>query len=317
MKQRPQSIRRDYSALIEQVLAPYGVWQAGDDKWRAACPIHKGENNTSFSIFGNGKWRCFKCGAWGDLARLLVHCRRLTLKQAQEYIGSAPVPFRTVADIPLPEPYHIARRKKLPYEVLRDAILAPYRRNCPRYLLGRGFSEGSLQQYEIGYDLQKAKIVIPVRDHAARLVGLTYRLDFDNDRSQTAKYWHDNFNKSFHLYGYHFWTARKLRRFYLVEGQLDAVRLYQLGYAAAAIMGSEISKEQVDVLKATCQASQIVLAFDNDEAGYKARKDAIQKLTKTRFAKTLGILKYPGNDPGELRDSGGIEVLPWGSCLLS
>lgn len=303
-------VRRDYTALIEQLLAPYGVWKAGEDKWRAACPVHKGDNNTTFSIFGNGKWRCFKCGAWGDMARLLVHVRRLSLKQAQDYIGSAPTPFKTTGDIPILGPRQKGK-KQLPYEVLREAILAPYRKHCPRYLLGRGFSETSLQRFEIGYDLQNSKIVIPIRDWNRRLVGLTYRLDFDSDKSQPAKYWHDNFNKSLHLYGFHLWSGKKLRRLYLVEGQLDAVRMFQLGFAACAIMGSEISKDQVQVLVEHSQAMQIVLAFDNDEAGHKARKDAIMKFSRTRYARGLLSLEYPGKDPGELQGTGGIIARPW------
>lgn len=311
MKNEP---RRDYSGLIEQVLAPYGVWPAGDGKYRSACPIHKGDNATTFSIFSNGRWRCFKCSAWGDMARLLVAVRHLSLKQAQEYIGSSPVPFRRMEDIAtLPAKREL--KPRVPYEVLQDSLLAPYKKHCPEYLIGRGFSEASLQRFEIGYDLGNSKIVIPVRDSKSRLVGLTYRLDFDTDRSQPAKYWHDNFSKSLHLYGFHLWARRKLRRFYVVEGQLDAVRMYQLGYAAAAVMGSEISHEQVDVLLRDCQADRIVLAFDNDDAGSKARRDAIYKLSRTRFARGLLVLNYDTNDPGELNEQHQLTTIPWHFCL--
>lgn len=310
MIQQKQQVRRDYSILIEQLLSGYGVWKAGDDRWRSACPVHRGENTTTFSVFGNGRWKCHKCGAGGDMARLIVAVRHVSLKQAQEYVGSAPVPFRSMADMPL-----LSKTRqmgaKLPYTVMRDALIAPFRRNCPNYLLGRGFSAESLQHYEIGYDLDTAKIVIPVRDWKSRLVGLTYRLDFDSDRSQPAKYWHDSFQKSWHLYGFQLWTARKLRRFYLVEGQLDVVRMFQLGYAAAGIMGSEISKEQVDTLVQHSQAESIVLAFDQDEAGQKATNDAIRKLSKTRFARAIHVMSYAGNDPGELVDSSSVTTQPW------
>ena len=309
-----QQVRRDYSLLIEQLLAGYGVWKAGEDRWRSACPVHKGDNVTTFSIFGNGRWKCHKCGAWGDMARLIVAVRRLTLKQAQEYLGSAPVPFRHMAEIPQLAP-KLERKAKLPYTVMREAIIAPFRRHCPRYLTGRGFSEEALSHYEVGYDLDSAKIVVPVRDWKSRLVGLTYRLDFDSDRSQPAKYWHDNFMKSWHLYGFQLWAKRKLRRLYLVEGQLDVVRMYQLGYAAAGIMGSEISKEQVDILVEHSQAESLVLAFDNDEAGYKARKGAIQKLSKTRFSRNLLVWNYPTNDPGELNGTQATSTAPWHTTL--
>ena len=276
--------------------------------------MHKGDNTTTFSIFSNGKWRCFKCGAWGDMARLLVHVKHMSLKQAQDFIGSAPMPFRPIEEIPALGPYRKGAKKE-PYTLLREAAIAPYQEFCPKYLVARGFSRDSLKRYEIGYDVQKSKIVIPVRDWRAKLVGLTYRLDFDDDKSQPAKYWHDNFMKALHLYGFHFWAGRKLRRFYLVEGQLDAVRMYQLGYAASAIMGSEISTEQVQLLSDHCQAEQIVLAFDNDEAGFKARRDAIGKLSKTRFGQSLRVLSYEGKDPGDLDETSRVVAKPWHACL--
>lgn len=309
-------VRRDYSALIERVLNPYDVWKATPTNWRARCPVHRGDNNTTFSIFENGRWRCFKCGAFGDMARLLMYVQRLTLQQARDYLGTMPVPFRSLADIQLP-PKKRDNKPKLPYELLREATLAPYRRYCPTYLRGRGFSEESLRRYEIGYDNDNHKIVIPVRDAEARLVGLTYRLDFDTDRSQPAKYWHDNFAKSIHLYGFHLWRARPLRRLYLVEGQLDAVRMFQLGYAACAIMGSEISQEQVDVLVRHSRAESLVLAFDNDEAGFKARRNAITKLSKTQFGRELCCWQYPTKDPGELDETMPVATVPWTRCLVS
>lgn len=310
-----REVRRDYSALIEQTLQAYGVWKAGKDNWRSSCPVHKGDNPTTLSVFSNGRWRCFKCGAFGDMARLLMHARHLTLAQARDYLGAAPIPFRRMEDFPTLSP----KRKigpTVPYEVLRDAILSPYLSHCPRYLLGRGFSEESLRRYEVGYDVHNAKIVLPVRDAKSRLVGITYRLDFDSDTSQPAKYWHDNFAKSLHLYGFHFWADRHLRRLYLVEGQLDAIRMFQLGYAACAIMGSEISSEQIDVLLRYCKADRVVLAFDRDEAGDKATKSAIHKLNNTRFGRNLLSLVYPTSDPGELTEVVPVSTEPWSNWLI-
>ena len=302
--------------LIQQVLAPHDVWEAGKGKFRSACPFHKGDNNTTFSIFSNGRYRCFKCSAWGDMARLLVQVKRLTLQQARDFLGSAPVPFSSMVDLPL-LPAHRIRSESVPYMLMREAEIAPYKKNCPRYLLGRKFSQAALRTFEIGYDLQKAKIVIPVRDWKARLVGLTYRLDFDGDKSQPSKYSHNNFQKSWHLFGFHLWAGKKLRRIHLVEGQLDAVRLYQLGFAACAIMGSDISKEQVELLNRHCGASQIVLAFDRDEAGEKITQQAIKALSKTRYGRDLEILHYDTKDPGELTETSVLSTVPWYKRLAS
>lgn len=304
------TVRHDYSALIEQILEPFDVWKASSDRYRSCCPAHKGTNNTSFSVFSNGRFICFKCGARGDLARLVMFAKNVTLGQARDYINSSPQPFYTMADVPM-LPAWEERRNAERYPVLPEATIAPFRRHCPRYLIERGFSQAALRAYEIGYDMQHGKIVIPVRDVRGKLVGLTYRTDFDDDKTQPAKYWHDNFAKAFHLYGFQRYANRPLRKLFLVEGQLDSIRMHQLGFAAVAIMGSEMSREQHEVLVKHCKAEQVVLAYDNDEAGEKATRSSIRQLCQTRFGPTLSKLRYTTKDPGELTEDSKVSLEPW------
>lgn len=307
-------VRKNYGPLIETLLAANGVWSAGEGRYRSACPFHKGENTTSLSIFTSGYFTCFKCHAKGDIVDLVARVRGMSARSAKAYVASSPDQFHTTETVPVLPPWN--KRHEKPAPALREALLGPYRRHCPQYLLGRGFSQASLKHYEIGYDVQNAKIVIPVRDFKKRLMGLTYRLDFDSDKTQKAKYWHDHFAKAEHLYGFHFWAGKKIKRLYLVEGQLDVVRMYQLDKAAVAIMGSEISQAQVDLLVSHCNADQIVLAFDNDEAGVHATKVARRLLVKTRFGRNLASLIFPTNDPGELTGEEHLKLRPWWKAAL-
>ena len=304
----PEVRRRDFSTLIERLLSPWDVWRAGEDKWRSRCPVHKGDNNTSFSIMKSGKFHCFRCSASGDMVHLVMLVNHLTVKQAQEYVGNAPLPRLGLEDIPtLPGTWKEAK-DGLRYPVLREATLGPYRNNCPVYLTSRGFSAASLKKYEIGYDAQNSKIVIPVRDWQKKLVGMSYRIDFDVPGK--PKYWHDNFQKTLHLWGFYFCVNKPISNLFLVEGPLDVVRMYQLGYVAAAIMGDDISREQVQLLRRYCKADNLVMAFDNDEAGKECTKRAIRKLSNTKYGQSLGVLKYSTKDPGELDEKHKIEIVP-------
>lgn len=304
--------RVDYTPLIRELLAPWGVWTPKPGQLRAACPVHKGDNRTTFFVSTAGRWRCFKCGAWGDMANLLMVIRGMTFPQARDALGGAVLPFALrMEDIPDIPPWEERSKPKAAYDVLHEAETLAFRNFCPVYLLGRGFSEAALRMFDIGYDRGESKIVLPVRDHAAKLVGLTYRVDFDEDRDQPAKYWHDLFSKSLHLYGLHLFAGKPLSRLYVVEGQLDAVRMWQLGRPAVAIMGSEMSQEQATLLLRHCQAEQVVLAYDNDDAGRKATQASVRRLGCTRFGPRLSLMRYAAKDPGELTELDRVWLSPW------
>ena len=59
-------------------------------EWRSACPIHSGENRSSFVIFNDGgkqKWNCFsRCGG-GDVIDFVMAWRQCDFKAATEYLG--------------------------------------------------------------------------------------------------------------------------------------------------------------------------------------------------------------------------------------
>jgi len=305
--------RKDFTVLIRQLLTPYDLWEQGAGHYRSCCPVHGGANKSSFVIDSVGRWRCHSCKAWGDLTKLVSILTGISLKQAKETIGNAP--DRLMTELPTLSTWEEHRKGKGPnYSVLSEATLGPYRRYCPGYLVARDFSELVLKEYEIGYDNHNCRIVIPARDAEGRLVGLTYRTDFDIPGR--PKYWHDQWDKSAHLWGLHKHAGKLVENFFLVEGQLDAVRLSQLGQPAAAIMGSSISSMQISVLVRNVRCKRLVLMFDNDEAGVSATKQVLKALSKTRFSKSTYIASYEAKDPGELRRMKGVVIRHWTKALL-
>jgi 5S rRNA maturation endonuclease (ribonuclease M5) len=249
------------------------------------------------------------------MARLVMVIKHLTLQQAHDFVGTAPVPLLNIEALPqLPDWKNRARKDQ--YPTLSEAVLGPYRKFCAEYLLGRGFSKASLKFYEIGYDLQNCKIIIPVRDVRGKLVGITERLDFDHDKFQMSKYRHSEFQKALHLYGMQKWAGKEIDALYLVEGQLDVVRMYQLGKHAVAVMGDNLSAEQTDVLVRHAQVNRLVLAFDNDEAGQVVTLSAARRLHKTRFGPKLAVMEYDTKDPGELTDRSKTRVVSIHSTKL-
>lgn len=56
-------------SLVEYI--PEAV-QTGDGTYRCPCPIHHGNNPTSFAIFPNNRYYCFSCGSHGDIIKFVM-----------------------------------------------------------------------------------------------------------------------------------------------------------------------------------------------------------------------------------------------------
>lgn len=309
-KFKKPSIRADPVKVAYRLLEKQELWKAGKDEWRCLCPFHtKGsKRKAEFRFKRSGYWNCFSCGANGDLVALVMGMEHLDYIRAKEWLQDAPSLFTKLEDVPKLPAYKDRHKQEAAYQILPESSIALYKTQCPVYLLRRGFTEEALLKYEIGYSFHQSRIVIPTRDVNKKLVGITLRLDFDSDG---PKYWHDHFDKSAHLYGFHLWERKKTDRLFLVEGQLDVVRMWQHGLAACAILGSSISEEQVALLKEYARCDKLVMMFDNDEAGEKATREAIKALSGTFLGRRLYAAEYPEDDPGELRSTKTIKLVPW------
>lgn len=303
----------DYSNFLTELLSAYDIHRVGPKAFRSRCPFHGGDNPNVFSVTTWGLFHCFKCKAQGDLSRLVMRAKGLTLAQAEEIVGSAST-FVAIPDEWPSLPPLKDRKPKEEYPLLREATLGPFRAHCPRYMLNRGFSISILKRYEVCYDTQQSKIVFPVRDWRGKLVGITYRKDFDMDKDQPSKYWHDHFTSSMHLYGFHLYADRPIHSLAIVEGQPDVIRMGQLGYPAVGVFGSNLSDEQVRLLLNHCKTTNVIIASDNDEAGEGLRHQAIMKLSP--HFPHLQVMGYSPKDPGELTDQHQLTFQPWYHFLM-
>ena len=68
---------------IQDILADAGVTLK---RGRCKCPLHHGQNATSFSVC-NGFFHCFSCAESGDVIALTQKLYGLSLKEAIEYLG--------------------------------------------------------------------------------------------------------------------------------------------------------------------------------------------------------------------------------------
>jgi hypothetical protein len=196
-----------------------------------------------------------------------------------------------------------------------------------RYLRDRGISDAAVAAWELGWSPWNKRVMFPVKDAAGRLVATSGRLVDPNpicrkcrqpfivrvegekqvcacgDR-EPAKYMHSKgFKRNRMLYGEHL-KAPGETVVYVVEGHLDAVNMWQLGYrSVVALFGSAPGDEQVERLVRGW--SKIVVIADGDDAGRKLATE-MQEMVDERVPVTAVLLpaSMPGKrerpDPGNL-----------------
>lgn len=93
----------------------------------------------------------------------------------------------------------------------------------------------------------------------------------------------------------------------LCEGYMDVIALHQAGFTnAVAGLGTALTEEQAKLLSR--YASEILIAYDSDEAGQKAAERAI-RIFKNTTAKIKVLHLSGGKDPDEIIKKCGIEKM--------
>jgi DNA primase len=205
-------------------------------------------------------------------------------------------------------------------------------------LLKRRYSEDALRQCGLFFTREgmplvlgalrprfRGRLMIPIRDHQGRVVAFTARqtaLTPADDPAHEAKYVNSPetpiFSKSHLLFNLD--RARTAvgdgKPFVLVEGQLDALRCWQVGLkTAVAPQGTSITEGQLALLRR--YHTQLECFFDSDSAGQKAALRLLPLALKAGMeVRFLGLAGAEKVDPDLLfleRGIGAYEELRRGS----
>lgn len=160
-----------------------------------------------------------------------------------------------------------------------------------------------------GYDKFINRIMFPITNLDGKTVGYTGRI-FNGEDS--AKYINSKetiiYKKGNIIFNYY--NAKNYIReekcAILVEGNMDAIRMYSSGVRnVLALMGTAITKEQVEILKKL--RVPIILMLDNDNAGLLATLNIGEYLEKNNII-TKVVRLSGAKDPDEYIINKGIEA---------
>lgn len=222
----------------------------------ALCPFHE-DHSPSFQFnVEKGLFICFSCGAKGSIRRLE---QRFGVSHRSVGVG-LDVLYKAINDLDRPgsSDSHMDESQLSQYSLPTD------------HWRDRGFTKDTVDKFQLGYDMMRDAMTIPMRDVSGNLLGVCRRY-MDPDMRNRYRY-PKGFHKREHLFAS--WLVAdmpKTRSVALTEGAIDAMTVWQAGTPAMAIYGSSVSDDQISQLR-LLGIRNITLFFDRDKAGREITK---------------------------------------------
>jgi DNA primase len=313
----------------------------------ARCPFHT-EKTPSFSVNRNKQFfHCFGCGASGNAISFLMDFSHLDFIEAVEdlanfagidvqresldinsvykkddlsnlYLLMDRVAAFYVEQLRLtPKAIDYLKARSVKGEIARDFILgyAPDKWNAltekfdQQLLIDAGLLV--IKDDGRAYDRFRDRIMFPIRDKRARIIGFGGRVIDDSLPKYLNSPETSLFHKGKEVYGLYELLEKnsKPQRILIVEGYLDVIALAQYGinYAVAAL-GTAASQAHLDLLFRF--SSELVFCFDGDRAGREAAWRAMEStFSCLKDGRQMRIMILPNNhDPDSLVREEGLSV---------
>ncbi|MEY3190377.1 MAG: primase [Pseudomonadota bacterium] len=305
----------------------------------ARCPFHT-EKTPSFSVNRNKQFfHCFGCGASGNAISFLMDFSHLDFIEAVEDLANFAgidvqresldinsaykkdelsnlyslmdrVAAFYVEQLRLtPKAINYLKARSVKGEIARDFILgyAPDKWSAltekfdQQLLIDAGLLV--IKDDGRAYDRFRDRIMFPIRDKRARIIGFGGRVIDDSLPKYLNSPETSLFHKGKEVYGLYELLEKnsKPQRILIVEGYLDVIALAQYGinYAVAAL-GTAASQAHLDLLFRF--SSELVFCFDGDRAGREAAWRAMEStFSCLKHGRQMRIMILPKNhDPDSL-----------------
>lgn len=308
------------------------------------CPFHD-DHSPSLSVSPDKQiYRCFVCGASGNVFTFIQNYENTdfvtSVKIVSEKIG-----YNLNVDVKQNNPYkkyyemisfankyfinnlnskqglsakeYLIETRKLPEEVINEFNigLALNDNNLNKLLISKGYTEKEIVDYSLASkgseltDLFRNRITFPINNDKGDVVAFSARI-YNNE--STNKYINSResniFKKGNILFNYDKCKLEvsKTKSVILVEGQMDAIRVYASGIKnVCATMGTALTKEHIGLLKRL--NAKVILMMDNDEAGEKSTVSNGEELIKNNIE--VVVVRLSGSkDPDSYILDNGIDA---------
>lgn len=349
MPRIPDNVINDVRAQadIVEIIKDYIPLTSRGKNYFGVCPFHQ-DHSPSMSVSKEKQmFKCFSCGAAGNVFKFVSDFENISyidavLKVANKVGMNIAVTNDYKQKEKYEKEYEIMNLTTLFYQNNLNTDLGI---SAKKYLLERGLNDEMIKDFNLGlafdkntllkflkkkkvdekdlvelglvnqngldfYDVFSERIIFPIHDALAHVVGFTARV-YQSDK--VPKYLNSKETKIFRkgniLFNYHRAkdSIRLAKKAILVEGNMDAIRMYACGFKnTIALMGTSMTKEQIVLLQKL--RVPIILMFDNDEAGKLATLTNGELLINAGLE--VQVVRLSGEkDPDEYIVKQGIEAM--------
>lgn len=277
------------------------------------CPFHNNTNTPSFSVsISKNMWSCFGgCGS-GDVITFYEKIEGITHQEAVKNLAERlNLNYKSLSAEELEKQRKEKEKRELLIKVHEQAVLFYHEqlkenKHALEYLINRGLTVETIDKFKLGYapsgftalsnhlkdkftkeDLLSSKLIkekltlhdtfinrvmIPITDTSGNPIAFGGRALNSEDVKYINSSESEIYSKSDNLYNYSW--AKKYEDIILVEGYMDVIKPYQQGIKnIVASLGTSLTENQAKLL---LNHKKIIIAYDNDLAGVKATKKAVE-----------------------------------------
>lgn len=337
-------------ARIDEIVSGYVTLRpAGGGSLQGLCPFHD-EKTPSFHVTpARGFFYCFGCGEGGDVITFLRKIENLTFAEAVGQLADRVGVVLRISDDggPALDPglrTRVMQANDAAAEFFARQLLSPDALAARQMLDERGFDRSAAEQFGVGYaprggrdlhrhlnqkgfddallakaglireqggwDFFQGRVLWPIRDSSAGVLGFGARRLYDEDRLP-AKYINTPetvvYKKSQVLYGLDLarQNIAKKSQAVVVEGYTDVMAAHLSGVdTAVATCGTAFGEGHARILQRLLGNrdvfnGEIIFTFDGDAAGQKAALRVFE-FDQDFIAQTYVAVDPGGRDPCDL-----------------
>lgn len=330
---------------ILDVIGDYVQLKKQGRNYFGLCPFH-GENSPSFSVSTEKQiFHCFGCGAGGNIFTFLMDI------EGYNFVESAKV-LAEKGNIPLDvEINKDANRSNMPagskemleaHDLLRKfynhlLVNTKEGQEALEYLLNRGFTEETIDKFQIGYSLDswdfvskfllkrgfppefmeqagliihrekdesyfdrfRNRVMFPIMDYQGNTIAFSGRAMGDDEPKYLNSPETPIFNKSKTLYNFHHARPhiRKKEQVVIFEGFADCISAVRAGVENSVATMGTALTDQ-HIQLLKRNTNQVLICYDSDSAGLNAANRAVNMLQETGL--TVKVALMPDNmDPDD------------------
>lgn len=315
----------------------------------ARCPFHA-EKTPSFSVSQSKQFfHCFGCGISGNAISFLMNFSHLDFVEAVEDLAGfagVEIPRESIKYQQVQKKEDLNDLYALMEQVatfyMKQLRASDDGKKAVEYLKNRGVGGDCAGDFMLGYapdewkvlagrfnqkllieagmliskddgqlyDRFRGRIMFPIRDKRARIIGFGGRVLDDSLPKYLNSPETSLFHKGKEVYGLYELLQKnsKPQRILIVEGYMDVIALAQFGiHYAVATLGTATSQSQLDLLFRFTK--ELVFCFDGDRAGRDAAWRAMESaFSSLKDGRSCRIMMLPqSHDPDSLVRGEGVD----------